>query len=345
MRETSSVQETGTRKISKPPSSWRYLVYSLLNSRYQHNRWLWHWRGKIPAGWLDTCSAEDTVRNGGSGVFVRTPTGQTVGYSNATGRKSSNFRAETSALQNAVAYIAEMKPQKTVILTDSKAALQSPISYTLGQPFHQLLKDLQLLPTECTVVLQWIPAHCGIPGNERADRRAKSGSKQLQPMSTSTYQEAKTLLRKSNMSMEKSHWILQPLYRPNNCLARHEQTTILRLRTGHCGPRAHLKRIGIMDSALCDCKEAEQTVHHILQDCPIWRKQRHQLWQQNEPTTNKLWGTAEDQRRPTRCLATCGLRVWARLIDRRRRRRRRDDKEFPIPDSLDVVRSRRRLSL
>ena len=73
------------------------------------------------------------------------PTGQTVGYSNATGRKCSNFKAETSALQNAVAYIAEMKPQKTVILTDSNAALQSLTSNTPDQPIHQLLKDLQLL--------------------------------------------------------------------------------------------------------------------------------------------------------------------------------------------------------
>ena len=31
-------------------------------------------------------SAEDAVRDGGSGVFVRTPTGQTVRHSNATGR-------------------------------------------------------------------------------------------------------------------------------------------------------------------------------------------------------------------------------------------------------------------
>ena len=128
-------------------------------------------------------------------MFVRTPAGQTVGYSNATGRKCSNFKAETSALQNAVAYIAEMKPQKTVILTDSKAALQSLTSNTPDKPIHQLLKDLQLLPYECTVVLQWIPAHCGIPGNERADRLVKSGSKQLQPMSTFTYKETKTLLR------------------------------------------------------------------------------------------------------------------------------------------------------
>ena len=147
-------------------------------------------------------SAEEAVRNGGCGVLVRIPTGQTVRYSNATGRKCSNFKIETSALQNAVAYIAEMKPQKTVILTDSKAALQSLTSDTPDQPIHQLLKDLQLLPHECTVVLQWIPAHCGISGTERADLLAKSGSKQLQPMSTSTYQEAKTLLR----NRQKCQW-------------------------------------------------------------------------------------------------------------------------------------------
>ena len=225
------------------------------------------------AGWTHIYtdgSAEEVVRNGGSGVFVRTPTGQTFGYSNATGRKCSNFKAETSALQNAVAYIAEMKPQKTVILTDSKAALQSLTSNTPDQPIHQLLKDLQLLPHECTVVLRWIPAHCGIPGNERADRLAKSGSKQLQPMSTSTYQEAKILLRnRQKCQWKRATGDYNPSTDPINRLARHEQTTIFRLRTGRCGLRTHQKRNGIMDSALCDCKEAEQTVHHILQDCPI----------------------------------------------------------------------------
>ena len=88
------------------------------------------------------CSAEDAVRNGGNGVFARTQTGRTVNYANATGRKSSDFKVETSALQVAVVYIADIKPQKTVILTDSKAALQSLISNTSDQPIHQLLKDL-----------------------------------------------------------------------------------------------------------------------------------------------------------------------------------------------------------
>ena len=93
--------------------------------------------------------------------------------------KCSNFKAETSALRTAVDYIAGMKPQKTVILTDCKAVLQSLPSTTPDQPIYQLLKDLQLLPHECAVVLQWIPARCWIPGNGRTDRLAKSGSKQL----------------------------------------------------------------------------------------------------------------------------------------------------------------------
>ena len=153
-----------------------------------------------------------------------------------------------------------MKPQKSVILTDSKAALQSLTSNTPDQQIHQLLKDLQLLPHEYTVVLQWIPAHCGIPGNERADRLAKSGSKQPQAMSTSTYQEAKTLLRNS----QKCQWKratgdFNPSTDQISRLARHEQTTIFRLRTGHCGLRAHLRRIGIMDSAIAKKRNRRST--------------------------------------------------------------------------------------
>ena len=89
------------------------------------------------------------------------------------------------------------------------------------------------------------------------------------------------------------------------------------------GLRGHLKRTGIKDSAFWDWKEAEGTVHHVLQDCPIWRQQRHRLWQQDESTTIKLWGTADNLRRTIQFLATCGLRFWARLIDRRGRRQLR----------------------
>ena len=93
---------------------------------------------------------------------------QTVGYKYATCRKCSNFKAETSAFQKAVAFTAEINSQKTIILTYSTAVLQFIISNTSDQQIHQLLQDLQLPPQECTLVLQWIQAHCGIQWNERA---------------------------------------------------------------------------------------------------------------------------------------------------------------------------------
>ena len=46
--------------------------------------------------------------SGSSDVFVWTPPGQTVGYSGATGGERSGLKAETSALQNAGACMAEM---------------------------------------------------------------------------------------------------------------------------------------------------------------------------------------------------------------------------------------------
>ena len=93
--------------------------------------------------------------------------------------KMLKFQTETSALQTAVAYTAEIKPQNTVVLTDSKAALQSLVPNTSDNSVQQLLKDLQLLPQECTMVLQWIPAQGGIPDNKSSDRLARSGSIQL----------------------------------------------------------------------------------------------------------------------------------------------------------------------
>ena len=45
------------------------------------------------------------------------------------------------------------------------------------------------------ITVQWIPAHCDLVGNERADKLAKSGSKMEQTNHTVSYREAKTLVK------------------------------------------------------------------------------------------------------------------------------------------------------
>mgnify|MGYP000031196869 CR=1 FL=1 len=59
---------------------------------------------------------------------------------------------------------------------------------------------LNSLASRTTAVLQWIPTHTGIHGNEVADQLAKEGIKRQQPKSKLSYQEAKTLIRNKRLA-------------------------------------------------------------------------------------------------------------------------------------------------
>ena len=106
------------------------------------------------------------------------------------------------------------------------------------------------------VVLQWMPAHTGIQGNEMADQLAKEGREKEQPPSHLSYREGKTLIHNKKKAI--FHCKTEG-YNPNqdalHRLARHQQTIIFCLRTGHCRLNSHLKRIGVKTSA----------------QCPLWR--------------------------------------------------------------------------
>ena len=102
-------------------------------------------------------------------------------------------------------------------------------------------------------------------------------------------------------------------YKPHhdhlNSLSRPEQSTIFRLRTGLCGLRAHLKKIGIAESSMCDCLIADQTLAHVLQDCTLHKHIRKQIWPMETTLEAKLWGTAADLRRTVQFVTSTGLKT------------------------------------
>jgi len=79
----------------------------------------------------------------------------------------------------------------TVFLTDALSVLEA--LQTNKSPL--LSTQMQELGNTCRVVLEWIPAHCGIPGNEQADQLAKCEAQEKQPSTSIHYQEKTTIIK------------------------------------------------------------------------------------------------------------------------------------------------------
>ena len=166
-----------------------------------------------------------------------------------------------------------------------------------------------LAQTTC-VVLQWIPAHTGIRGNEMADQLAKEEREKEQPSSHLSYREVKTLIHNKKKAI---FHCKTGGYNPNqdalHQLPRHQQTIIFRLRTGHCRLNGHLKRIGVKTSAQCPCGEADQTPEHCLHSCSLHQQARQQIWPTCVSLKTKLRGSAEDLFLTSRYAALTGERI------------------------------------
>ena len=263
----------------------RSLALELLDQDYNKSLWTYAYTDG---------SADSAIRNGGSGILICHPDGQTTARCLPAGKRSTNYQAELHALYHAARLISTQSPlpSHVVFLTDCRSAIQS-----LQSPSDQLERNtlhlLTALSRQIKVAIQWIPAHCGLSGNEEADRLAKSGSRMEQVNQKISYKEARTLIKNKFHTTwnqhhdppSDDHWIH---------LSRAEQTTIFRLRTGHCRLNAYLYRLGLSYTPDCPCRTAPQTPEHILQSCPLFLDARREQWPNGATMAEKLWGTKDN---------------------------------------------------
>ncbi|GFV71051.1 putative rna-directed dna polymerase from transposon bs [Trichonephila clavipes] len=125
-----------------------------------------------------------------------------------------------------------------------------------------------------SIVLQWIPCHCNISGNEKADRLAEAGSLMTPPDSPLPPRNVKRLIysklrinsllqygdvaagKRWNIVLNKSGRIL-------SYLPRSVGVACFRLLTGHDYLQRHLHCIGVKDTACCpQCHQGEMDGDH-----------------------------------------------------------------------------------
>ena len=132
--------------------------------------------------WTDG-SADGGVRNGGAGAYIEWPDGTTTELRSPAGRLCSSFRAELTALLSALQHLLD-HPAHTqlpvIICTDSQSALAALREDPMGQktPLGASVWGAlaPLAGPARRVHLQWVPSHCGVDGNERADAVAKEAA-------------------------------------------------------------------------------------------------------------------------------------------------------------------------
>ncbi|GFV39469.1 RNase H domain-containing protein [Trichonephila clavipes] len=129
-----------------------------------------------PGGWTSTCWS-------------------TEGFPESTGLIASNFTSELLAIKEAlILYSTHLEVSGTTeglaIFSDSRVALEATIKgdTNISSAINVLLESLHCRRKSC--LLQWIPAHVNIEGNERADSLAKEGRNDDQLCPTITLADA-----------------------------------------------------------------------------------------------------------------------------------------------------------
>jgi ribonuclease HI len=209
---------------------------------------------------------------------------------------ASAFDAEVAAIAHAAKKIADsqdlpLQKTKFVIFCDSISAIQY-ITQAANMHSDSLLfkKSLECIKEQNRQLeLQWIPSHCDLLGNDKADLLAKKGTK-MPPLPNGSM-SFNTVKKKIKSAMKKifaaqieatakqKTWWDEIRKGPDKNWTRKTATAQFRLATGHDCLQKHLNRFNITkDEAkcrLCNTGEAQDRAH--LFSCAALKVERDAL--------------------------------------------------------------------
>lgn len=208
------------------------------------------------------------------------------------------YVAEQAAIHYALGIINLQPPDHYYIFSDSLStiealrSLKSPISSSFF--FHKIKEIMSLLvEKKYKITLVWIPSHCSVLGNEKADSLAKQGALEGSTYDRIiTYDEYFTIPRQESLVSWQTKWNKSEMGRWLYCIRPKVSTTswfkhmnverdfirvISRLMSNHYLLNAHLYRINLKDDNLCGCGEGYHDIEHIVWNCPENLHARSQL--------------------------------------------------------------------
>ena len=243
-----------------------------------------------------------TEEGAGAGIYGEKPR---KSFSFSLGKYTTVFQAEVYAILQCAkenrrrAY----KNKRIHIFSDSQAALKALRCPKINSKLiAECLEELNALADQNQVKLIWVPGHCGIKGNEKADTLAKKGSATPltgpEPALGIPKGTAREAIKKWIRQSHTQHWEKCPggrqgkLFIKEPCKKRTEEIlklnrlqikTITGLLSGHAPLKKHLNTMGLWNGNL-DCRlcgENIETAQHIVCSCAALDRRRHTLFGQS----------------------------------------------------------------
>lgn len=254
-------------------------------------------------------STSGNQEKGGAGLYVTDGEDHEIHQAFfPAGELCSSFQAECIAMAKALDWIKD-NPGDATIITDSMSMWQALKSNNWKDSDYHLNQIKEKIgELENKVALLWVPSHCNISGNEKADRLADLGTKEPQqevPISEKIV-KARIRRKKWDATHDRVKRIYKERRRPKweveKRWPRKVRTTYNRLRTGHAKQLAYYRYlIEKEDSPECLCGEGEETTEHLLCQCKLMQPTRDRLLIRN-PTPE--WLVKE----PDKCRALLSAR-------------------------------------
>lgn len=202
---------------------------------------------------------------------------------------STIFTAELYAILDALIIISNSHGQKHTIFSDSQSALKAIKIYNNNHPIVQEINCwlIHLSARQKIIQLCWVPSHIDIPGNEKADTKAKSAAQSDAPIYyyNVPHKDYYSIIQRKVREQWTTAWQsitgnkLRDIkdntspWKSSNQRIRQNEIVLARLRLGHTRLTHRYLMEGGRPPYCGDCL-VPLTIKHILAECPNYHQER-----------------------------------------------------------------------